>query len=506
MGEALMLINVVEEEEARVAVVENNRLEDFYLERASGDRVVGNIYKGRVINVEPSIEAAFLEFGYERHGFLHVSDVRPSPVGGTAGKNGRSANGPRPEKGIRNLVRPGDEFLVQVIKEGIGEKGPALTTYLSLPGRHLVLMPGMSLRGVSRRITDEQERRRLRDILKELHVPSDSGVIARTAAMGRDKRDIERDLDYLGRLWDAVKQRSETSKAPALVYQESDQVIRVIRDVFTEDIRNILVDSPQVYERVRAFLRDVMPHHVRKVKLYDGDQPLFHRYGVEEELAKMHSRTVQLPCGGSIVLQQTEALVAIDVNSGQFKGPRDAEESALQINLEAAEEVARQIRLRDMGGVIVIDFIDMQDKGRRAQVEKALWTALAKDKARFRMLKMSPFCLVELTRQRRRKSLSQTTYVECPTCKGTGHLRSTETIALDLIRKLRAGLQRPEVARVDVDAPTAVANYLNNIMRSRLRELESQTNKVIRVHADPARGPEDHEIAFSKSDGARVNI
>ena len=506
MAEALMLINVVEEEETRVAVLEGNRLEDFYLERASGDRIVGSIYKGKVVNVEPNIEAAFVEFGYDRHGFLHASDLRASAVGSAGGRKGRSGNGPRGEKTIRGLLRPGDELLVQVIKEGIGDKGPALTTYLSLPGRHLVLMPGMSLRGVSRRITDEEERRRLRDVLKGLNLVPDCGVIARTAAVGRDKRDLERDLDYLGRLWGTIRHRAESSKAPALLYQESDQVIRVIRDVFTEDIRKILVDSPQVFERVKSFLREVMPHHVRKVKLYEGDQPLFHQYGVEEELQKMHSRTVQLPCGGSVVLEQAEALVAIDVNSGQFKGPRDAEESALQINLEAAEEVARQIRLRDMGGVVVIDFIDMQDRGRRAQVEKALWTALAKDKARFRMLKMSPFCLVELTRQRRRKSLSQTTYVECPTCKGSGHLRSTETIALDLIRKLRAGLQRADVARVDVDAPTAVANYLNNAMRSRLRELESQTNKVIQVHADPERGPEDHEIVFSKSDGARVKV
>jgi len=500
MGEALMLVNVVEHEEARVAVVEDNKLVDFYLERTADDHIVGSIYKGRVVNIEPSIEAAFVEFGYERHGFLHASDVKQS-VGGKAGGNGR-----RGGRSIRELLRAGAEILVQVTKEGIGEKGPALTTYLSLPGRYLVLMPGMSLRGVSRRISDEEERRRVRGILKELAVPSDAGVIARTAGTGKQKEDFERDLDYLTRLWNAIKRRAAESKTPALLYQESDQVIRVIRDVFTEGVRNILVDDPEVFRKVKGFLRDVMPHHVRKVKLYEGDDPLFHRYGVEEELERMDNRTVELPCGGSIVLEQTEALVAIDVNSGQFKGARDAEESAFQINMEAAEEIARQIRLRDLGGVVVIDFIDMEDPSRRARVEKALWSALAKDKARFRMLKMSPFCLVELTRQRRRRSLRQATYVECPTCKGSGHIRTAETIALDLIRRLRAGLQRPEVAKADVDVPTAVANYLNNVMRSRLRDLESQTKKVIQVHANPQRGPEEQEIVFSGENGARVDV
>jgi len=506
MGEALMLVNVVEEEEARVAIVEEGRLEDFYLERASSDRIVGSVYKGRVVNVEPSIEAAFVEFGFERHGFLHASDVRPQVTRGVEARGTRRGNGPRGDKSIRGLLKPGDEILVQVTREGIGGKGPALTTYLSLPGRYLVLMPGMSLRGVSRRITDEAERRRLREILSTLQVPSDAGIIARTAGSGRDKMEFERDLDYLSRLWETIKRRAAESKAPALLYQESDQVIRVIRDAFTEDIRMILVDSPEAFHRVKEFLRQVMPHHVRKVKLYEGEEPLFHHYGVEKELEKMRSRRVELPSGASIVLEQTEALVAIDVNSGQFKGPRDAEEAAFRINMEAADEIARQIRLRDLGGVVVIDFIDMQDPQKRARVEKTLWNALSKDKARFRMLKMSPFCLVELTRQRRRKSLRQATYVECPTCRGTGYVRSTETIALGLIRTLRAGLQRPEVARVDVDAPTEVANYLNNVMRSRLRELETQTGKSVLVHANPARGPEDYEITFATADGAKVSV
>ncbi len=502
----MMLINVVEEEEARVAVVEENRLEDFYLERTSREQIVGSMFKGKVVSVQPSIEAAFVEFGYERHGFLHASDVKSSLAEGSGGKGRKGERDPRGQRSIAKLLRAGGEVLVQVTKEGIGDKGPALTTYLSLPGRYLVLMPGMSLRGVSRRIQDEEERRRLREILKELDVPPDTGIIVRTAGMGRDRKAFERDLDYLSRLWKTIKRRAAGSAAPALVYRESDQVIRVIRDVFTEDIRRVLVDSPEVFRRVKEFLREVMPHHVRKVRLYEGDEPLFAHYGVEEELEKMHSRTVILPCGGNIVIEQTEALVAVDVNSGRFKKERDAEESAFKINLEAAEEIARQMRLRDLGGVVIVDFIDMEDTSRRARVERTLHEALARDKARFRMLKMSPFCIVEITRQRRRQSLRQSIYIECPTCRGTGQIKSPETIALETIRKVRAGLGRSEVARVEVDVPPAVANYLNNVMRSRLRELEQQTNRQVLIHANPERGPAEQEVVFSRQDGARVKV
>jgi ribonuclease E len=501
MAEPIMLVNVSEEEEARIAILEDGKLQEFYLERASHEQIVGNIYKGTVVNVEPSIEAAFVEFGFERHGFLHASDVKTS-VARQSGNPGRRGNG----KDIEKMLRRGNEILVQVTKEGIGDKGPALTTYLSLPGRFLVMMPGMSLRGVSRRVTDEAERRRLRQILKELPVPEDCGVIVRTAGVGKDKIEIERDLDYLVRLWKTVSRRAEQSKSPACIYQESDQVIRVIRDVFTEDIRKIIVDNPEVFNRVKEFLREVMPRHVRKVKLYEEAEPLFHRYGVEQALEETHSRRVELKGGGSIVLEQTEALVAIDVNSGQFKSEGDAEETAFRTNMIAAEEIARQIRLRDLGGLVVIDFIDMEDRNHRAQVEEAFEKAMSKDRARYRMLKMSQFCIVEMTRQRRRPSLDQATYIECPTCGGTGRIKSVETLALELIRKLRVGLQRPNVARVEVDSTPDVANYLNNAMRARLKELETKSGKEIRVHANPQRGPGDHEIAFYKQDGNRVNV
>jgi ribonuclease E len=504
MSESLMLINVVEEEEARVAIVEDGKLQEFYLERTGREHIVGSIFKGRVVNVEPSIEAAFIEFGYERHGFLHASDVKPSVA-----RNGGKKDGGGKRRGSHNIkkaLRPGDEILVQVTKEGIGDKGPALTTYLSLPGRYLVLMPGMSLRGVSRRISDDRERKRLRKIIKDLDPPKNAGLIARTAGEGRDQREFERDMDYLGRLWKTIQRRSERSDTPSLIYQESDQIIRVIRDVFNEDIRNIYVDDANVFNRVKEFLREVMPHHVRKVKRYDGDDPMFHHFGVEEELQKMHRRTVSLPSGGSIVLEQTEALVAIDVNSGQYKGSSDAEQGAYRINKEAASEISRQIRLRDLGGLVVIDFIDMQDANHRKNVEKILHENLSRDKARFRMLEMSPFCIVELTRQRRRRSLRQSTYVECPTCKGTGNVKSPETQALEIIRKIRIGLHKDSVAKVDAQLQPEVANYLNNTMRTRLRELEEEMGKEVRVHADPGRGPNENEIHFRRANGQVVQV
>jgi len=502
MGEAIMLVNVLEEQEARIAILEDKKLQEFYLERASREHIVGSIYKGTVVNVQPSIEAAFVEFGFERHGFLHVSDVK----GSGARENKVDRRGRGRSKDIAKALHRGDEVLVQVTKEGFGDKGPALTTYLSLPGRYLVMMPGMSMRGVSRRITEDKERRRLRKIMKELPAPEDVGVIVRTAGVDKDKTELERDLDYLARLWKTVKSRSDQSKTPSCVYQESDQVIRVIRDVFHEGVRRILVDSAEVYNKVKEFLREVMPRHVRKVQLYEKDEPLFHKYGVEEELAKMYRRNVDLDCGGGIVLDQAEALVAIDVNSGHFKSQKDAEETAFRINMAAAEEIARQIRLRDVGGLVVIDFIDMEDRSRRTKVEEVLEREMAKDKARFRTLKMSAFCIVELTRQRRRSSLKQATYVECPVCHGSGHVKSPETLALELLRSLRSGLNNGKVVRVEVDVNPTVANYLNNVLRSRLEELENESKKEIQVHANPLRGPDEHEILFYKKDGNRVSV
>ncbi len=492
--EKILLINVIEEEEVRIALLEDGKLQDLHLERTSQEHIVGNIHKGIVVNVVPNLEAAFVEFGYKKHGFLHASDVLP--------KDNRRRGSAR----IRELLKGGQELLIQVTKEGIGDKGPSLTTYLSLPGRYLVLMPGLSRRGVSRRIDEEKERNRLRSLLKDLDVPKDMGLIVRTAGEGRSKKDLEHDLDYLLRLWNAISQRAERSQAPALVYQESDPVTRVIRDAFTEDIRRIVVDSPEVHGKVKEFLRAVLPRHVRKVKLHDAGDPLFHHYGVEEELERMHSRTVQLESGGSIVLEQTEALVAIDVNSGQYKGRGDAEETAFQINMEAAPEIARHIRLRDLGGVVIIDFIDMTDVNRRKKVEKTLWEALKRDRARMRMLKMSPFCIVEMTRQRQRQSLRQSTFIECPHCHGTGQIKGTETLALQALRRIKAGLERNNLERVTVKTTPEAANYLNNEMRARLQELQEKSGKSIAVQADPTMPAGELKVTFLSAEGREIAV
>ncbi len=492
--EKVMLVNVVEEQEVRIAILTDGKLDQLWLERTNRENIVGNIHKGIVVNLVPNIEAAFVEFGYRKHGFLHLSDVLPSAV-----------KKERRNQDIRALLHEGQEILIQVSKEGIGDKGPSLTTYLSLPGRYLVLMPGLSRRGVSRRIEDEAERRRLRGVLSQMKVPDGVGVIIRTAGEGRKSVDLERDLDYLVRLWHTITQRAERSKAPAMVYQESDPVTRAIRDSFTDDIRRVVVDSQDVHDKIREFLRVVMPRHVRKVKLHEENDPIFHHYGVEEEIDRMHSRTVPLPKGGSIVLEQTEALVAIDVNSGKYKGGGDAEETAFRINMEAAPEIARQIRLRDLGGVIVMDFIDMEDQSHRTQVEKALWNTLQADRARLRMLKMSPFCLVEMTRQRQRPSLRQSTYVACPVCRGSGHLKSEETLALQILRQVKANLGHEGCDRIEVFVAPDVANYLNNAMRASLREMEQNSGKQIRIEADSSAGLGQHTIKFLTAAGREVS-
>jgi len=493
-----MLINVLEPEETRVAILEEDRLEELYLERTTKERIVGNIYKGVVTNIEPSIEAAFIDFGYRKHGFLHVSDLRADVAKGKSG-GGR--------KKISQMLQEGQHLLVQVTKEGIGDKGPALSTYLSLPGRCLVLMPDIKRLGVSRKIQDQGERKRLRNIIKDVDVPSNMGIIARTASEGKSKTDLQRDLQYLLRLWKVVDSRAKKSSAPALVYHESDQVIRVMRDVFNEDIRSIVVDSQEVYDKVKEFMRAVMPKHVRKVKLYEGEVPLFHEYNVDKEIEKMESRTVTLKSGGSIVLEQTEALVAIDVNSGQYKGKASAEETAYRTNLEAAPEIARQVRLRDLGGVVAIDFIDMEDANHRSEVEKALWNALKRDRARLRMLKMSPFCIVEMTRQRRRRSWRQATYVECPACHGRAFVKSPQTLGLQLLRKIRVELnQRNDIKRVQVAVAPGVANYINNEMRSRLEDLADHSGKEIEVDADPTLGVEEHKVRLMKESGKQIAV
>ena len=375
-------------------------------------------------------------------------------------------------------------MLVQVIKESIGTKGPTLSTYISIPGRYLVLMPGLNRVGVSRKIADEGQRRKLREIMNELNPPKGLGFIVRTAGLERTKRELARDLAYLLRLWKVILRRIKKAKSPAPIYQESDMITRTIRDIFTAEIDTIWIDEPAAFERAQEFLRVVMPKFVNRLKLYDEKVPLFHKYGIEDEISKIQRRHVPLPEGGSIVIDQTEALVAIDVNSGNFRVENDAERTAYEMNLRAAKEIARQLRLRDLGGVIVNDFIDMREERHRRGVEKALRDAIKRDRARTKVLRMSAFGLIEMTRQRIRPSLKRSVYEDCTRCGGAGVVKTVESMSIDVMRLLALASHREEIRRVNIGVSMPVATYLNNRKRRDLTLLETESNMTIHIRPE----------------------
>lgn len=497
-GEQLMLVNITAGEECRIAILHNRKLEELYIERASSESHVGNIYKGRVTNVEPSIQAAFVDFGLGKNGFLHISDLQPQyfPDGRNEAEDvGRKT--PRRERPpIQKCLRRGQEVIVQITKEGIGTKGPTLTTYISLPGRYLVLMPGMSRLGVSRKIEDDEARRKMRDVLNEIDMPKNMGVILRTAGLDRTKRELQRDLQYLQRLWKAVATRIRNDRTPTELYQESDLVIRTIRDVYTSDFAKIIVDDEQVAQKARDFISIVSPRKTDAVEVYSGPLPLFHQYGVEAEIERINSRHVPLKSGGSLVIDSTEALVAIDVNSGKYRDLDDAEETAHRINLEAAEEISRQLRLRDLGGVIVIDFIDMRLEKNRRDVEHAMREALKKQKERAKVLRMSQFGIIELTRQRQRPSIKRSIYHDCPYCKGAGLVKTYESMSLDVIRTLRMSTQHQAASRVIVSVHTQVAFDLLNRKRNELAAIEASHNKTILIRGEAGFGLDECRIEY----------
>jgi ribonuclease E len=537
-----MLINLSQPEECRIAIMEDGVLEELYVERAGQDNYVGNINKGIVVNLEPSIQAAFVDFGVGRNGFLHISDIEPQyfrqggyepdrPV------NGRGSRGPRPprdeelldENGegpvrsrprgrsfrggrprikppIQEILRRGDEVLVQVIKEGIGTKGPTLSTYISIPGRYLVLMPALGRVGVSRKIEDDEVRHRMRDIMLELNPPKGLGFIVRTAGADRTKKELSRDLAYLLRLWKVIVRRIRKLPSPVDIYAESDMLIRTIRDIFTADVDSIFIDEPSAFERAHEFLQLVMPRYVSKLQLYQGKEPLYFKYRLEDEIAKIHRRQVPLKAGGSIVIDQTEALVAIDVNSGNFRADDSAEETAYQMNLIAAKEIARQIRLRDLGGVIVNDFIDMRKEKHRRGVERALRDALKRDRARTKILRTSPFGLIEMTRQRVRPSLKRSVYQECPGCHGTGVVKSPESMGIEVVRTLLLAAQRRDIAAVTVTVAEEVAEYLNNRRRRDLTRLEEDGKMVVQVIGAKGVSPEHLAIQCRDAENREAKL
>ena len=508
LGGREMVINVSAGDECRAAILQDGRLEELFIERASSQSHVGNIYKGRVTNVEPSIQAAFLDFGMPKNGFLHISDVQPQYFPnhrGEAEDVGRKI--PRHSRPpIQKCFRRGQEAIVQITKEGVGTKGPTLTTYLSIPGRFLVMMPGMSHHGVSRKIVDEEDRREMRDLLNELTLPSEMGFILRTAGLGRSKRELQRDLNYLMRLWKTVSGRIKRLTAPAALYQESDLVTRTIRDVYTSDFKRVIVDDAVTAKKAREFLQIAMPRSKPVVELYSEREPLFYRLGIEQEIERINMRQVPLPSGGSLVIDTTEALVAIDVNSGRFRTPEDAEETAFQINLEAAEEIARQLRLRDLGGLIVCDFIDMRGDRHKREVERALREALKKHKERARILRMSQFGLIEMTRQRQGPSLKRNIYYDCPHCRGSGLVKMPESVILDVMRMIQLAAHNVDVQRVTVTVASSVAFDILNRKRAVLNEIEAETDKEILIRGDAAFTSDQIECLCEDTYGRPVTL
>ena len=501
-----MLISTVEGQECRIAVVSDGRLDELCIERTSSVSHVGNIYKGRVTNVESAIQAAFIDFGRPKNGFLHISDIHPDYFPDSK-KSAEPVARRRPHHErppIQDCLRRGQEVVVQMTKEGIGTKGPTMTTYLSIPGRLLVMMPGMNRLGVSRKIEDDDLRQRAREIISEMKVPENIGFILRTAGAGKSKRDIQRDLNYLLRLWKSVTKRIKSASPPEEIYQESDLVIRTIRDVYSSEIERIICDSPAVQKKVLDFISVAVPRGKHVVELYAGTDGLYHEHGVEDEIEKIYSRHVELPSGGSLVIDQTEALVAVDVNSGRTRQHSSAEATALRANQEAASEIARQLRLRDLGGLVIIDFIDMRELKNRRTVDRCFREAMKDDRAKTKILRINAFGLMEMTRQRLGPSLKSSIYRTCEACDGMGLIKSEESQALQVLRSIQRACAEEDVAHVQVRVTPAVAHHLNNRQRSHITQLEAETDKTVVIRADAALVGEECVIHRTNARGSEI--
>ncbi|HJR09856.1 MAG TPA: Rne/Rng family ribonuclease [Rhodanobacteraceae bacterium] len=470
-----MLINATQREELRVAIVDGQALYDLDLEIPSREQKKSNIYKARITRVEPSLEACFVDYGAERHGFLPLKEISREYF--TPGVDHNKA-------GIRELLKEGQQLIVQVEKEERGNKGAALTTYISLAGRYMVLMPNSpNAGGVSRRIEGE-DRQALKEALAHVTVPDEMGLIVRTAGVGRDAEELQWDLDYLLQLWKAISEAAAAKSAPFLIYQESKLFIRALRDYLRADIGEILIDEPSLYEDARQFMQQVMPNSLRKLKLYSDDVPLFTRYQIETQIESAYDRYVRLPSGGSIVIDPTEALTSIDINSSRATKGSDIEDTAFRTNCEAAVEVARQLRIRDLGGLVVIDFIDMESSRHQREVEEKLRDALKLDRARVQIGRISRFGLMELSRQRLRPSLEESTQIVCPRCDGHGRIRGIESLSLSALRLIEEHAMKENTGQVLVQAPARVANFLLNEKRSSVVEIELRHKVHVVIVAD----------------------
>ncbi|MFN3612299.1 ribonuclease E/G, partial [Tepidimonas sp.] len=491
-----MLINATQAEERRLAIVDGQKLLDYEVEIEGREQRKGNIYKAVVTRVEPSLEACFVDYGEDRHGFLPFKEISKQYFQG---------NVPPSQARIQDVIKEGQELLVQVEKEERGNKGAALTTFISLAGRYVVLMPNNPRGGgVSRRIEGE-DRAELKATLDKLEYPNGMSIIARTAGIGREAAELQWDLNYLLKLWNAIEGAAKALSKPELIYQESTLVIRAIRDYFNSDIGEILIDTDDIYEQARGFMSHVMPEYVNRVKRYRDNAPLFSRFQIEHQIETAYSRTVTLPSGGAIVIDQTEALVAIDVNSARAIKGGDIEETALRTNLEAADEVARQARLRDLGGLIVIDFIDMEESKNRREVENRLREALKQDRARVQFAPISKFGLLEMSRQRLRPTLSEGASIPCPRCGGSGHIRDTESSALQILRVIQEESLKDNTAAVLVQVPVDVASFLLNEKRVEITKIELKQRISVLLVPNKSLETPNYKLERLKHDDPRLD-
>lgn len=502
-----IIINA-ESMETRVAILVDGELEEFFIERPTEDRIVGSIFKGRIQNLEDGLQAAFVDIGLKKNAFVHYWDMIPEDAARLEAEEGIQRTRPGKQKKfapgeMAKRFPPGSEIVVQVTKGAIGTKGPRVTANLSIPGRYLVMMPGSHLKGVSRKIEDEKERERLKKVLARLPVPSGIGLIVRTAGAGARKTSFARDLRSLMDIWNQIEQGIREKPAPCRLYEEPDLIERVVRDSLTEDIDRIIVDSRQQFERVRDLAARISRRAKNRVKLYEGETPIFDQFGVEDQLESAFRRKVWLKSGGYLVFDETEALVAIDVNTGRHKGGATQEESIVQVNLEAAAEIARQLRLRNMGGLIVVDFIDMKQRKNQNAVYKALKDALRRDRARTNILPISQLGLLEMTRQRAEESIHASTYSDCPYCRGRGKVKSLLSMSVEIQRRLaevmRKTKREKDVLPVKVTVNPTVLDRMRTEDEKALIELEQKYKGHFTFVADAGMHVEDFVVTHAET-------
>ena len=474
-----MLINATQPEELRVALVDGQRLYDLDIEATGREQKKSNIYKCRIVRIEPSLEAAFVDFGAERHGFLPFKEIARSLL------KPKNSDDNRSRISVKDALEVGQEYIVQVEKEERGNKGAALTTFISLAGRYLVLMPNNPRAGGVSRQIEGNDRSDAREAMSTLEIPQGMGLILRTAGVGKSAEELQWDLDYLNMLWDSIKTTAKEKPGPFLIYQESEVIIRAIRDYLRSDIAEIWIDDNDIFHRARDFMQQVMPHNLQKLKLYSGSDPLFSRYQIEGQIETAFAREVQLPSGGVLIIDHTEALTSIDINSARATKGEDIEETAFNTNLEAADEIARQLRLRDLGGLFVIDFIDMTNNRNQREVENRLRDGLKVDRARVQTGRISRFGLLEMSRQRLRPSLGESNHIPCPRCDGQGTIRGIKSLSLSVLRIIQEEAMKELTAKVVAQLPVEAATFLLNEKRQAIREIEQRLDVEIIISPNP---------------------